>query len=171
MDPTHTRTAELQIRRIDEADAEAVAALAQQLGYQRAPDQVRRWIAGLPDRAETQTAFVAVADVVVGWIEASIERRLQSEDFALIGGLVVKDGLRNLGIGARLCEHAEQWSSERGVSKIRVTSRSTREGAHRFYLRRGYEITKTSLVFEKPLDASLPQAHGSQEIGYHRNSG
>jgi hypothetical protein len=34
---------------------------------------------------------------------------------------------------------------------LRVTSRSTREGAHRFYLREGFVHTKTSLVFEKVL--------------------
>jgi hypothetical protein len=32
-----------------------------------------------------------------------------------------------------------------------VTSRSTREDAHRFYLRDGYERIKTSAVFEKVL--------------------
>ena len=32
-----------------------------------------------------------------------------------------------------------------------VSSRVTREGAHRFYLREGYELTKTSHVFAKPL--------------------
>jgi len=32
-----------------------------------------------------------------------------------------------------------------------VTSRMSREGAHRFYLREGYERVKTSAVFEKIL--------------------
>jgi hypothetical protein len=32
-----------------------------------------------------------------------------------------------------------------------VSSRVTREGAHRFYLREGYELSKTSHVFAKPL--------------------
>jgi len=103
-------------------------------------------------RVETQTAFVAcVGDEAVGWIEVSLERRLQNMPFALIGGLVVRDGMRGMGIGRRLCEEAERWCVERGASTIRVTSRSTREATHRFYLRDGYGLVKTSLVFEKKL--------------------
>jgi GNAT superfamily N-acetyltransferase len=60
--------------------------------------------------------------------------------------------VRGAGIGRRLCEQAEAWSRQQGAKKIRVTSRSTREAAHRFYLRDGYRQTKISMVFEKPLE-------------------
>jgi GNAT superfamily N-acetyltransferase len=96
--------------------------------------------------------FVAcVGDAVVGWVDVAITLRLQSQPFALIGGLVVKEGLRGQRIGKRLCEEAEAWSRAQGVGVIRVTSRSTREDAHRFYLRNGYTDVKTSRVFEKKL--------------------
>ena len=76
-------------------DAEAVAELVAQLGYQRTPEQVRLWIRGLGSRPE-QAAFVAELDgEIVAWIDVSLERRLQSEVFGLIGGLVVRDGLRS----------------------------------------------------------------------------
>jgi hypothetical protein len=45
----------------------------------------------------------------------------------------------------------EEWSRVKGLAVVRVTSRSTREAAHRFYLREGYRQTKTSAVFEKVL--------------------
>jgi predicted N-acetyltransferase YhbS len=97
-----------------------------------------------------QTAFVAcIESELIGWIEVSIVRHLQSTPFALIGGLVVKDGFRGERVGLRLCQHAESWSWNRGVSILRVTSRSTRPDAHRFYLRNGYLATKISHVFEK----------------------
>jgi len=35
------------------------------------------------------------------------------------------------------------------MERMRVTSRSTRLDAHRFYLRDGYRALKTSQVFEK----------------------
>jgi GNAT superfamily N-acetyltransferase len=109
-------------------------------------------VEGLAQRRD-QTAFVAELDgEVVGWVEVSLERRLQSETFAMIGGLVVKEGLRSQGVGGLLCRQAEEWSRVQGVKQIRVTSRSTREAAHRFYLRDGYEVAKTSLVFEKSLE-------------------
>ena len=101
-------------------------------------------------RAQSQAAFVAeLADKVIGWIEVSIQHRLQSAPYALIGGLVVKEGFRNRKVGLRLCEQAEAWSWEHGVSVIRVTSRSTRLDAHRFYENNGYRLTKVSQIFEK----------------------
>jgi len=134
-------------------DAAVVAELAGQLGYSREPKDVADWIESLGARSDGQAAFVAcVRGEVIGWIELSLESRLQTPPFVLIGGLVVKEGMRGEGIGRRLCEEAEQWARERGSSKIRVTSRSTRPEAHRFYLRDGYEVVKTSLVFEKKLD-------------------
>jgi GNAT superfamily N-acetyltransferase len=140
----------LLIRPIESRDAAEVSVLIQELGYERAQDQISTWIESLPSRAEQQTAFVAcLAGEVVGWIEISIEQRLQSSPCALIGGLVVKEGFRGQQIGLRLCERAEAWSWERGISTLRVTSRSTRTGAHRFYLRNGYLPTKVSQVFEK----------------------
>ncbi len=140
---------QLAVREIQPHDASSVSLLIAQLGYERSPQQVVDWIANTRSDQE-HAAFVAcLGDEVVGWIEVSIERRLQSAPFALIGGLVVKDGLRGQGIGRRLCERAEAWSWERSVEKVRVTSRSTRLDAHRFYAGGGYQVTKTSLVFEK----------------------
>ena len=146
-------SSQMNIRPMRQQDAEPVAELVAQLGYERTPEQVRLWIRGLGSRPE-QAAFVAELDgEIVAWIDVSLERRLQSEVFALIGGLVVRDGLRSRGIGRRLCEEAEEWARRQGVKKMRVTSRITREDAHRFYLRDGYSQTKISKLFEKMLGA------------------
>lgn len=140
----------LTIREMTPADAEAVAQLTAQLGYERTASDIAQWIAGLPAMQNRQAAFVAcLSDEVVGWIEVSIERRLQSPAFGFIGGLVVRHGHRNLGIGRKLCERAEVWTWGQGLAALRVTSRSTRTDAHRFYLRDGYEQVKTSAVFQK----------------------
>jgi GNAT superfamily N-acetyltransferase len=141
---------EVHIGEMEPGHAEAVSALVAQLGYQRSPAQVRQWIEELRRVRCEQEAFVAALEgKICGWIEISIERRLQSQPFAFIGGLVVREGLRGRGIGRRLCARAEAWAWERGVETVRVTSRSTRAEAHRFYLRDDYREVKTSLVFEK----------------------
>jgi GNAT superfamily N-acetyltransferase len=140
------------IRQMEPADAEAVSLLAVQLGYQRPPDAIRNWIEGLEENSETQAAFVAcVGEQVAGWVEVSIQSRLQSPRFTLIGGLVVREESRGKGLGRMLCERAERWSLERQLKIIRLTSRESRSEAHRFYLRAGYRVTKTSLAFEKNL--------------------
>ena len=142
----------MSIRPIRAEDVCAVSELVTQLGYERTPEQVRRWVEDLDSRP-AQACFVAEQNgEVVAWIDVSLEHHLQSEVFGLIGGLVVKDGVRGAGIGKLLCERAEAWTRQQGAKKIRGTSRSTREAAHRFYLRDGYRQTKISMVFEKPLE-------------------
>lgn len=142
--------AQLSIRPIESHDAAEVAILVDQLGYQRNEAEVAQWIEAVQSRRDEQIAFVAcVGELLIGWIEVCIEHRLQSAPYALIGGLVVKDGYRNHKVGLRLCERAETWTWERGLTTLRVTSRSTRADAHRFYLRNGYAQTKLSHVFEK----------------------
>jgi GNAT superfamily N-acetyltransferase len=144
--------ASVLVRVVSHEDAASVAELSEQLGYEASAAETCERIKFLLAHAESQVAFVAcLRDEVVGWIEASIVHHLQSPAHALIGGLVVKDGARSLGLGRRLCAEVENWSRDRGITVVRVTSRSTREGAHRFYLRDGYRQTKTSAVFEKVL--------------------
>ncbi len=140
------------IRRVEAGDAAAVAELCGQLGYPTTAAEASERIAWLERCGESQIALVAcVDDRVAGWIEAAIDHHLQSAPFALITGLVVRDGVRGFGVGKRLCEEVERWVREKGLGVVRVTSRSTREAAHRFYLRDGYKQTKTSAVFEKVL--------------------
>lgn len=141
---------DLTIREMRPNDAPEVSALSAQLGYDRSPEEIRAWIESLGRDGQQQAAFVAcVGEEIVGWIEVAIERRLQTPPFAFIGGLVVKEGSRGSGIGRRLCARAEAWAWEQGVDILQLTSRSTRLDAHRFYLRDGYRIIKSSLVFEK----------------------
>jgi predicted N-acetyltransferase YhbS len=147
----------MEVRQIDPADAEEVSLLITQLGYQRTPEQVVEWIAAVD--ISKQIAFVATLDgMVVGWIEIEVVHHLQSAPYALIGGLVVKDDIRNQGVGRTLRERAESWAWSLGVDAVRVTSRSSRTAAHRFYLRDGYRVDKTSLVFEKKCPDRHPKA-------------
>ena len=152
----------VSVREMRVEDAEAVSILTVELGYARTPDDIRTWLveSGLnqsgPNRCSpaqsspNQAAFVACLNgEVVGWIEAAVERRVQSDPYVLIGGLVVGQRARGAKIGRQLCERVETWSWEQGVATVRVTSRSTRPHAHRFYLQNGYETVKTSIVFEK----------------------
>lgn len=142
----------VKIRPADCADAAAVAELCGQLGYTVTTEEVRERIGSLKNRGETQIVLIASTALhVVAWIEAAVEQRLQSPPCTLITGLVVRDGARGLGVGRKLCEAVEQWTRDRGLNLVRVTSRSTREAAHRFYLRDGYKQIKTSAVFEKIL--------------------
>jgi predicted N-acetyltransferase YhbS len=147
----------LEIRQIEPADAGEVSLLVTQLGYNRTAAEVAEWIAAA-DPAK-QIAFVATLDgEITGWIEIAVVHHLQSAPHVLIGGLVVKEGMRGRNVGRALCRRAEDWAWSLGIDAVRVTSRSTRTDAHRFYLRDGYRIDKTSLVFEKKRSQTLSEA-------------
>lgn len=106
-------------------------------------------------RLTDRVVFVAYHDgAVIGWIDVGIVHHLQVEPNGEIGGLVVSNTCRSAGIGAKLVARAEQWVKERGLTRMIVRSQIAREAAHRFYLREGYERTKTSAVFSKTLSAA-----------------
>ena len=135
-------------------DAHAVAELSGQLGYDTCATRIADRIASILPLSDDHMALVAcVGGQIVGWVEAEVARHLQSEPHSVITGLVVRDGARSLGVGSRLCAEGEEWSLQRGITVLRVTSRMTRERAHRFYLREGFVQTKTSAVFEKILSS------------------
>ena len=126
------------VRAIEPRDAPAVTLLipAARLQPPRS-GSLARWIEDFGSIGPRQAVFVAcLCDEVIGWIEISIQHRLRSAPYALIGGLVVKEGFRGEKVGLRLCLTAEAWSWQLALSSVRVTSRSTRIDAHRFYLKR-----------------------------------
>ena len=144
----------VSIRRLTVDDAEAAAELSSQLGYPSSPGDLRKRIEELSHTTD-RVAFAAVVDgqdgQMVGWIDAAMERHLQSPASAVIGGLVVREDMRGQGVGRRLCIEVEEWARSQSVPLVRVRSQIKREDAHRFYLRDGYRKVKTSLVFEKPV--------------------
>ncbi|WP_348268254.1 GNAT family N-acetyltransferase [Edaphobacter paludis] len=152
----HSDAYSLIVRFISREDAQAVAELSRQLGYEVSVEAISEHIVRLSSCTERQVALVACRDTsggeeIVGWVQASVMHELQSPSYCLISGLVVSEAQRSLGIGKRLCAEVEAWSRKQGVSTIRVTSRISREGAHRFYLREGFQRIKTWAVFEKML--------------------
>jgi GNAT superfamily N-acetyltransferase len=149
-----TDSQKILIRRLTADDAEAAAELSSQLGYPCSAGDLRERIDEM-SRAADRVAFAAVVSgedgQIVGWIDAAIERHLQSPASAVIGGLVVREDMRGLGVGRRLCLEVENWARSKSIPIVRVRSQIKREDAHRFYLRDGYRQVKTSLVFEKPI--------------------
>jgi len=139
------------IRPVRIEDARSVATLATQLGYPSSEAQLAERIPhvlGLDDAA----AMVAEdAGAVVAWIHVELRRTLVADQEAQVMALVVDERCRGRGIGAALMSEAERWARERGAVKLRVGSRTTREGAHRFYEREGYALAKTSHWFQKDL--------------------
>jgi GNAT superfamily N-acetyltransferase len=143
---------ELKIRRAKNSDAPRLASLAGQLGYPTTPAQLRERFRRIHP-ASQHAIFVAESakDGVIGWLHVSRQPLLEEELRAEVNGLVVADGQRSLGAGARLLAAAEEWASKRGCKGMSVRSNVIRERAHKFYERNGYEHYKTQKSFRKPL--------------------
>lgn len=141
------------VRELALADAEAAARLSGELGYPVSAQQMAARISAQTHLPDHVTYVAAEPDSgVVGWIDVGIVHHLQADPYAEIGGLVVSNHVRSLGIGRKLLARAEAWAVERRVQRVVVRSQIARERAHQFYLREGYQRTKTSAVFAKDLD-------------------
>jgi GNAT superfamily N-acetyltransferase len=141
----------LSIREIALSDAESAARLSVELGYGVSTAAMTERIRRLADTPH-RTVFVAcVGDSVVAWIDVGEVCHLQSDPAGEIGGFVVAEGFRSTGIGRELLRRAEQWARDRQLGRIVVRCQIKRDAAHRFYLREGFELAKTSHIFAKPL--------------------
>jgi len=147
-------SAKMKIRRARRADAERIARLSGELGYPASAAQVATRLRQLTPVSK-HAVFVAespdAATGVVGWVHVSVAHLLESDIRAEVNGLVVAEGQRSAGAGAKLLEAAEEWARRRGCRGMNVRSNVIRERAHGFYERNGYEHYKTQKAFRKAL--------------------
>jgi len=132
-------------------DAPQVAMLAAQLGYPCTAEEVRPRIEAISALPGEQLRVARVDGRAVGYVHFLLRRGISGEPRVEIAQVVVEEGLRGRGLGKALLMLAEEWARERGVRKMKLSSRATRPDAHRLYLNLGYTIVKTSHFFEKPL--------------------
>ena len=138
----------MTIRPLDSTDAEAVAALLPDLGYQATAAQTARRLAALREWPD-QDAFVAVADgAIVGLCHVQGVRMLVSDGYVEIQALVVSAACQGQGLGRKLVAHACEWAFAHGYERVRLRSNVVREAAHAFYEHLGFEKAKASYAFE-----------------------
>lgn len=132
------------------SDAQRIASLSLQLGYEVPLTHVERFMKTL---RESEALFVAVVPRagVVGWVSLAESHTLTSSARAEIHGLVVEDEFRGHGIGRALVAAAEAWARRRGCTSLRLLSNVIRERAHDFYRDLGYDVLKSEYVFQKTL--------------------
>ena len=144
----------IKIRKARRGDAERIAQLTGELGYPASAAQIAVRLRQLTPVSK-HAVFVAESPEagtgVVGWVHVSVSHLLESDVRAEVNGLIVAEGQRSEGAGAKLLEAAESWARHRGCRGMNVRSNVIRERAHKFYERQGYEHYKTQKAFRKPL--------------------
>lgn len=132
-------------------DIERVADLMTQLGYPSTPGDIARRFTRIDGRDDQALLVADNGSAVVGWMHVGAHPYLESDESAEILGLVVAEGQRSRGIGAALVDAAEKWAAQHGCQALRVRSRISRDRAHAFYERGGFQRIKTQHCFQKHL--------------------
>jgi GNAT superfamily N-acetyltransferase len=142
----------VKIRRARASDAPQLAELSGQLGYPTTSAEIAKRLRKLKP-ASQNALFVAESydSGVVGWAHVSVTHLVEVGTRAELNGLIVAEGQRSLGAGARLLEAVEEWARRHDCPNMSVRSNVIRERAHKFYERQGYEHYKTQKAFRKPL--------------------
>jgi predicted N-acetyltransferase YhbS len=141
--------ADITIRSARPSDAETIAALTKQLGYDAEVSTVASRLSRLLVRSDQQLLVADDAGRAIGWIHMVITEYVEADAFVVIGGLVVDREYRKQGIGRRLLTRAEEWAAQQGCSLVRLSSNVKRVEAHAFYERVGYTNLKTQYAFAK----------------------
>lgn len=141
----------MDVRPMAPDDVETAARLSTELGYPATAEELAGRLADLSSRDDHAVLVAELDGAVVAWIHVQESRLVVEPPRADITGLVVSREVRRAGVGRTLVAAAERWAAERGADRIRVRSNVVRDDAHAFYPAIGFEVAKTSTVFEKQL--------------------
>lgn len=136
------------------SDADEIAELTGQLGYEVATATLEARLSRILSRSDQQLLVAELDGLPVGWVHALISEHVESGAVVLIGGLVVDRNHRRKGIGSMLMAQAEAWARQQGCSIVRLWSSSVRTASHRFYEDLGYTNIKTQYSFVKAVDTA-----------------
>jgi GNAT superfamily N-acetyltransferase len=145
-----TRMSSRIIRRAVKADAAELARLTSQLGYPSSAPEIEARLTRILGSAD-DCLLVAEdsSGELVGWIHGFLSQLLESDYRVEIGGLVVDERYRRIGLGRRLVESVESWARDRGAAELSVRCREERRESHKFYEGLSFRQTKTQRVFRK----------------------
>jgi GNAT superfamily N-acetyltransferase len=147
----------ISIRAARMSDAEDIANLTAQLGYEVDLPLVMERLSHILLRSDQQFIVAEIDGRLGGWVHGVISEYVESGRFVTVGGLVVDRHHRMRGIGRRLMEQVEEWAKLQECLIVRLSSSSMRTNAHRFYEALGYTKIKTQYSFVKSLDATQQQ--------------
>lgn len=134
------------------ADADEIARLTLQLGYDVEPSGVSARLSRILASPNHRVWLADTGRSIDGWVHAFVAEYIDAAALVVVGGLVVDSRSRGSGVGRLLMATVEAWAREAGCSVVRLTSSATRTHAHGFYERIGYTNIKTQYSFAKLLD-------------------
>ena len=138
----------LHLRELTITDAEPIANLSSQLGYDASVSETKVWLQEILQRKDHCVFGAVQGDKLIGWIHGFYTLRLESGAFVEIGGLVVEESYRGTGAGRKLVEQVRAWAKQKGASKVRVRCNAKRTDTHDFYKAIGFKEVKEQKIFD-----------------------
>lgn len=131
---------DLKIREAELSDASEMAALMCELGYETTPTEMETRLRSIRSMPAYQTLVAVVDGRVCGMIGTSAQASYEHNDLGgRILAFVIAQTARRRGIGRALIAVAEENFARRGITRVALDTRLTREDAHKFYEALGYE--------------------------------
>lgn len=94
-------------------------------------------------KSDNMTLFIAEDEGIVGTLTLAIQK-IPTGKKAWIEDVVVDGSARGKGIGKKLIQHAIEYASESGVTKIDLTSSPFRTAANKLYEKMGFQKRDTN---------------------------
>jgi len=128
---------------------DSLTLLTNELGYPTTAAEMYTRFNTIKDHPDYKTLVITVDNEVAGM--AGLHNGIYYEKngrYLRIVAFVVKQSIRNKGIGKILITACENWAIEQGLTSIVLTSgnRDNRKDAHAFYQKMGYEIKSSGFV-------------------------
>jgi ribosomal protein S18 acetylase RimI-like enzyme len=141
-----------RIRDAELNDAAELAVLMSQLGYETNRTEMERRLKSILCNPANKT-FVAIMDgCVCGMIGTLTYTDYEHNDASgRILALVTLNTARRRGIGRALIATAEKDFAQRGIRRVALDTRLTREDAHKFYESLGYDRNGWRFVKQLPV--------------------
>ena len=141
-----------KIRDAKLSDAPALAALMCELGYQTTTAEMRQRLKSILSDAHYRTFVAAIEGRVCGMIGTFALPSYEHNDLSgRILALVTSSASRRGGIGRALIAAAERDFAQKGIKRIAVNTRLSRQDAHKFYEALGYERSGWRFVKQLPV--------------------
>jgi GNAT superfamily N-acetyltransferase len=128
-------------------DAQSIALLSAELGYEAATEAMSSRIARLLRDSDHHLVVADADSQVAGWMQVHAYESLESGFRTEIIGLVVGSQFRRCGIGRLLVQEAINWSKALGADVLVVRSNVIRQESHQFYPAVGFDLIKTQAIY------------------------
>lgn len=142
----------LTVRAATTDDLSAIRDLLLQLGYSLEPDEVRDRLAGVMGAPGHAALVGERGGQVISLLHLFARPALEKPPEVIVQALVVDATDRQGGVGKAMMAAAEQWTRDRGLRSVALTSHIERADAHAFYAALGYHTVATSHLLRKAID-------------------